>query len=541
MNKIYFSLLCLTVCLFARAATLQHPDLSDPTEARYAYIAQEMLLSGDWIVPKLPWKGEVEPYLGKPPLHFWLTAVSFELLGMDEWTARLPSFFALLLMCASLLYLRRSPAIQDSAVSATVILASSGLMFFMAGASIVDVTLSGFIALACVAGYTCINEPKERYLSGTIFALALALAFLTKGPIALALVGIPVFGWLLVTQQLSYLSRPPWLLCIGIFLLTTAPWFMAAQAQNSDFLRYFFINENLNRYLLSDYGDRYGSGHHYPYGMIWLLALAGFLPWSLVMLGALWTIRRSIVLRSFWREHPGLIFFGLWGISPLIIFTLAKQIHPGYILPGIPGLAVCTALFLRETPVSRLRPLYGFLSVIVALAPPIIGISGSYFGTNTPSPLLFLPSLFGIAWVAYRMHHGKLDEMLLGVATAAAFASTTWLLADDISERVSTKPILRCMNTYSQSAQPTIGVLDANTYSLYFYSRALSDATKRPLVIHYLTRDNLPERLPEDILLRTKDLDEVSTLLPSSYHQQSSMGRWTWVSRSQVAIPLACP
>jgi len=205
MIKIHLSLLCLTICLLARAATLQYPALSDPTEARYAFIALEMALSGDWVVPKVPWKGAIEPYLGKPPLHFWLTAASFELLGMDEWTTRLPSFFALLLMCGSLLYVRRSPELQDSAVSATVILVSSALMFFMAGASIIDVTLSGFIAVACTAGYTCITNSHERYRAGTIFALALGLSFLTKGPIALALVGLPAFSWLIITRQLSLL------------------------------------------------------------------------------------------------------------------------------------------------------------------------------------------------------------------------------------------------------------------------------------------------------------------------------------------------
>lgn len=542
MSKIHFSLLCLFVCLLARAATLQHPALSDPTEARYAFIAQEMVLSGDWIVPKIPWKGVFEPYLGKPPLHFWLTAASFELLGMEEWAARLPSFFALLLMCASLLYMRRSPELQGSAVCATVILASSGLIFFMSGASVVDVTLSGFIALACTTGYTCITDPEKRYRAGALFALALGFAFLTKGPIALAIVGLPAFSWLVFTKRLSLLSRPPWLLCICIFLVTTVPWFVAAQARNPDFLRYFFVNENLNRYLLSDYGDRYGSGHHYPYGMIWLVALAGFLPWSLVLLAALWTIRRRIVLGSFWSERPALVFFGLWGISPLVIFTFAKQIHPGYILPGIPGLAVCAALLLHEAPRSWLRLLYGTLSVIVVAAPPVIGIYQSYFGTTPLSLLLLLPSLFGIVWVTYRMIHGKLDELLLGVATATAFASTTWLLADDISRQVSTKTILECISAHSHHTQPTVGVVDANTYSLYFYSRALGNDAKRPIVVHYLSSDSLPARLPDDILLRTKDLGEVKKNLPSAYQLQSSLGRWTWLRRSQISItPLLCP
>ena len=70
-------LVVLTLCLGLRLITLNYPDLIDPTESRYAYVAQEMFLTGDWIVPKLPKADGIEPYLGKPPLHFWLTAIGF--------------------------------------------------------------------------------------------------------------------------------------------------------------------------------------------------------------------------------------------------------------------------------------------------------------------------------------------------------------------------------------------------------------------------------------------------------------------------------
>ena len=121
----------LILCVCARALTLEYPDLTDPTEARYAFVAQEMVISGNWVVPKIPWHETLIPYLGKPPAHFWLTALSFSLFGMDEWVARLPSFCALLVSVASLLYLGRFEAFKARGLLASVILSSSALMFFM--------------------------------------------------------------------------------------------------------------------------------------------------------------------------------------------------------------------------------------------------------------------------------------------------------------------------------------------------------------------------------------------------------------------------
>src|SRR5258708_28649769 len=59
---------------------LQHPD-----EGRYAEIAREMAVSGDWITPRL----NGLKYFEKPPLQYWATAAAFSAFGTHEWTARL--------------------------------------------------------------------------------------------------------------------------------------------------------------------------------------------------------------------------------------------------------------------------------------------------------------------------------------------------------------------------------------------------------------------------------------------------------------------
>src|SRR2546428_364345 len=63
------------------------PLLDDPNEAEYAEVAREMVETGDWISPQLNYA----LFLNKPPLAYWLIALSDLAVGTNEFAARLPS------------------------------------------------------------------------------------------------------------------------------------------------------------------------------------------------------------------------------------------------------------------------------------------------------------------------------------------------------------------------------------------------------------------------------------------------------------------
>src|SRR5262247_2102246 len=81
-QSIMYILLALGLLLFLPKLGM---PLLDPDEGLYASIAREMLARGDWIVPHV----NGLPYLEKPPLYFWLTALTFKLFGPSEWATRL--------------------------------------------------------------------------------------------------------------------------------------------------------------------------------------------------------------------------------------------------------------------------------------------------------------------------------------------------------------------------------------------------------------------------------------------------------------------
>jgi 4-amino-4-deoxy-L-arabinose transferase-like glycosyltransferase len=78
-------------------ANLGSRDLLHPDEGRYAEIAREMAVTGDFVTPRL----NGLKYFEKPPLQYWITAAAFRAFGVHEWTARLwPALAGLLAVAA---------------------------------------------------------------------------------------------------------------------------------------------------------------------------------------------------------------------------------------------------------------------------------------------------------------------------------------------------------------------------------------------------------------------------------------------------------
>src|SRR6476660_8752128 len=138
---------CILLAILAAIAWFANLDvrkLQHPDEGRYAEIAREMAVTGDWVTPRL----DGLKYFEKPPLQYWLTAASFKAFELDEWTARLPGALAGFLTLAIVGYVGSVLASKAVGAYAATALAGCVWPFGIAHMVTLDALLTFWLALA---------------------------------------------------------------------------------------------------------------------------------------------------------------------------------------------------------------------------------------------------------------------------------------------------------------------------------------------------------------------------------------------------------
>ena len=193
-QKIMLTCMFLLIC---RVVSMSLMPLNDSTEARYAEIAREMAETGQWITPMLDY---TTPFLGKPPLSFWLTAGFIKLFGLNEGVVRLSSLVLsmLTLVCIGLVYYQYKES-HTKAWVAVLALASSVFFFIDAGAVMTDPALIFSTTLAMIAFWQVMTQKRAR--DSHLYFVALGLGLLAKGPVALVLTVGSVLLWVAFQNQ----------------------------------------------------------------------------------------------------------------------------------------------------------------------------------------------------------------------------------------------------------------------------------------------------------------------------------------------------
>jgi len=341
-----------------RLALMAAVPLMDTTEARYGDIGRRMLESGNLVTP---WFNDGVPFWGKPPLSFWLTAASFRLFGVGEFSARLPHFLCAAAIVALVwqMALRRSR--REAAIAALLLGGCAGM--YVGGAGVMtDPSLVLGTTLAMAGFWRAMHavEDDDRLRGHAMLFGGLALGLLAKGPLALVLAMPPIAGWALLSRRVPAAWRGiAWVRGLLLTLAIAAPWYVLAEMRTPGFLEYFLAGEHFQRFLTPGWrGDLYGSAHREPIGMIWAFGLAAVLPWPLV----LWSRQRDRQ-PTLPADAPWRLYLLLWAVWPLVFFTAARNIIWPYVMPALPAAALLAAAW-----VARLAPEAIWRRVAVGLA-----------------------------------------------------------------------------------------------------------------------------------------------------------------------------
>ena len=341
-TRLFWALLVGIILL--RLLTLGAYPLLDPTEGRYAEIPREMIQTGNWIVPQLH---DGKPFLGKPPLMFWSTAISYEIFGINEFSARLPSFIFTLLTGFLVYLFARSFYGRTYAILTVMVLSTTFLFYLYSGYVAVDPALLVTVTLSMVSLPFALRNPKTRRgkIWGYLFFSGLGLSLLAKGLIGPVVILFPLFVWTLWNRKIGeVLKGLPWVTGSILTLLIAVPWHVMCEVRSPGFLQYYFIGEHLSRFLVSSWeGDMYGDPHNAPPGMIWLFLLAAAAPWSVVLIFHVFPKKQKMKKLNTMLEDPWVSYTFLWLLSAPIIFTFSRNVMITYPLPSLPAFALLTA------------------------------------------------------------------------------------------------------------------------------------------------------------------------------------------------------
>jgi 4-amino-4-deoxy-L-arabinose transferase-like glycosyltransferase len=293
--------------------------LNEPDEGRYAEIAREMNLDGNWLVPHL----NGIPHFQKPPIIYWLTALSLRTFGHSDWAARLPSACAALgVVILSFLLALRIFKDRDRAVMTSIVLTSTTGFFAMGRLLTPDMTMTFWITASITAALY-----NRRWL----FFILMGLGFLTKGPMALVVPICAVLGWewRASTDEKLHL---PWWRGLVLTLVISLSWFITLSVLDTQLFEYFW------RYELV---ERFGSkthGRSRPFWYFSLILPLVLIPWVFMLpLKRVYTRIRKMELRS---SH-GLLL--CWALVPLAILSFSGSKLPTYVLPLMPAFALGVA------------------------------------------------------------------------------------------------------------------------------------------------------------------------------------------------------
>lgn len=313
-------------------ANLDYRKLIRPDEGRYAEIAREMAITGDWVTPRL----NGIKYFEKPPLQYWITAGAYKLFGVNEWTARLwPALAGLL--CALVVW-RIGLRWLGEPAGHYAGLVSVSMLWPVANAHIntLDMGLTFFLTLALGAFLRAqMSDNAHETRQGMLLAwAACAGAVLSKGLTGLVIPAGAIVFYVLAARNLNLFRRMHWIEGAVVIFAICAPWFVAVSVANPEFARFFFIHEHFERFLTTTHRRTE------PWWFFLPLLIAGALPWTLITLRAVARATQEDARR--YDEFRPRLFLLCWCAFVLLFFSVSKSKLPSYILPMFPALAWLT-------------------------------------------------------------------------------------------------------------------------------------------------------------------------------------------------------
>jgi 4-amino-4-deoxy-L-arabinose transferase-like glycosyltransferase len=308
--------------------------LLEPDEGRFAQIGREMAANGNFLVPYL---NGIEQFY-KPPLVYWVNAVGYKILGVSEWSARLPSalsFFGVIWLTG---WMGWRLAGRKMGWMAALILASMMEPYALGRQITLDMTLTFWItaALACLVQTAAGTGGRK---TGYLFFLCMGLGFLAKGPMSWVVPGTAALVWTWAVRREGQRLGLPWAGGLVLMVAVSLSWFVAVCLKFSELWGYFVGYELMDRFASTTHGRAK------PWWFFLPILAAGTLPWTGFLPG--------LIARAWHKfKHTG-FSAPQWALAAAVVIPFLVVSASGsklltYILPIFSPLALALAWWLRS-------------------------------------------------------------------------------------------------------------------------------------------------------------------------------------------------
>ena len=339
----------------------------ESSDARYAEIGRAMYVSGDYVHPNLL---DVHHY-HKPPITYQITALGYQIFGINPFGAR---FFLQLAVLLQLVLVYRLTILlfdnKKTALWAAIIYFSFPLVLISSRNLTTDAFLATFALLSIFSWVKYRKTGFQKWLY--FFTISLGLGFFTKGPVVFI---VPVLFILFynrteVTKRNFSIHH---ILAWGLFLVIASSWFIYLGIQNPTFVDYFLGKQTADRF------SKNAFGRTQPFWYFLAFAPLVGLPWFLALL---YLIKEQKNRFKFKTLHFAML---MAVIIPLIFFSISSSKRILYILPLYSLLAILAAHLFTKIEVDRVKIINGIIlgfSSLIVLA--FIVAPFVEFGLNFP-------------------------------------------------------------------------------------------------------------------------------------------------------------
>jgi 4-amino-4-deoxy-L-arabinose transferase-like glycosyltransferase len=375
-----------------------------------------------------------------------LQASAIKLFGLKEGALRFWPALIGILGCLMTYFAGRQLFNRRTGILSAIILATSPLYYGAAHYANLDLEVAALISITLLFSALALHStaPKQRTILFILAYIFCGLAALTKGLIGIAFPAMIIGLWILLLNRWNVIKGMRLITGLVLFALITIPWYYLVQQANPEFLHFFFVTQQVSRFLTKgDYNNQTVVWFYIP------IVLAGFFPWSIFVVQAV--IKNIKAVWNNRQQHTFELFLLIWFVLIFTFFSIPKSKTVGYIIPIFPALALMVGHYLDSLWETVRTKGYragviafvalSFVIVIAAITAP--HITAFHIATQAIPYLTFTAALFLAAGIVmYKLlKSNAFSKTIYGLVAVAIIGLLTLSASTSVINDKSIKPI----------------------------------------------------------------------------------------------------